>query len=122
MDYRFFYNERQIPTARLSMDHEALGLWLSDELGSDKEQLHHILQVISQLENGERREFEWQGRDFLLYLTRDDAEVTALTLLQEYSREELEGEDLDFYDSESRAACGLEDFKDLLLEWQEFLE
>ena len=121
MDYRFFYNERQIPTARLSMDHEALGLWLSDELGSDKEQLHHILQVISQLENGERREFEWQGRDFLLYLTRDDAEVTALTLLQEYSREELEGEDLDFYDSESRAACGLEDFKDLLLEWQEFV-
>lgn len=122
MDYRFFYNERQIPTARLSMDHEAFGLWLSDELGSDKEQLQHILQAIGQLENGERREFEWQGRDFLLYLTRDDAEVTALTLLQEYSREELEGEDLDFYDSESRASCGLEDFKDLLMEWQEFVE
>ena len=121
MDYRFFYNERQIPTARLSMDHEAFGLWLSDELGNDKEQLDVILQAIGQLEAGVQREYQWQGRDFLLHLTREDAEVTALTLLQEYSREELEGEDLDFYDSESRAACGLEDFKDLLIEWRDFL-
>jgi uncharacterized protein YacL (UPF0231 family) len=121
MDYRFFYNERQLPCARLSMDHEAFGLWLTDELGADTEQLSRLLQAISSLEQGQQTEFQWQGRDFLLRLTRDDAEVIALVLLQDHSLEELEGEDLEFYDAESFAACGLDDFKELLSEWQEFL-
>ena len=50
----------------------------------------------------------------------DNLRAVRATLL--ISGEELEGEDLDFYDSESRASCGLEDFKDLLMEWQEFVE
>lgn len=121
MDYRFFYNERQIPCARLSMDHEALGLWLSDELGSDAEQAQRILDAIEALERKERQDFEWSGRDFVLRLTRDEAEVIALSLLSTYSDEELADEELELYDAESRALCGLDDFKDLLLEWQDFI-
>ncbi|WP_430461872.1 YacL family protein [Thalassolituus sp. LLYu03] len=122
MDYRFFYNERQLPCARLSMDHEAFGHWLSDELASDGERLSELLAVIKDIESGTRREFEWKGHDYLLLLNRDDAEVVALELLQEHSLEELQEEDMDFYDAESRAVCGLEDFRDLLIEWRDFLD
>ena len=122
MDYRFFYNERQLPCARLSMDHEAFGQWLTDELANDSLRLKDLLAAIKELEAGERREYEWTGHDFLLRLTRDDAEVVALELLQEHTLEELQEEDMDFYDAESRSICGLEDFRDLLIEWRDFLE
>lgn len=122
MDYRFFYNERQLPCARLSMDHEAFGNWLTDELSNDSARLQEILTVVREIEQGERTEFEWKGHDFLLHLDRDDAEVVALELLQNHSLEELAEEDMDFYDAESRAICGLEDFRDLLIEWRDFLD
>ncbi|GGY57822.1 hypothetical protein GCM10011297_33290 [Bacterioplanes sanyensis] len=122
MDYRFFYNERQLPCARLSMDHEAFGFWLSDDLGDDLHTLAMLLEKIDALLHGELQEFDWHGHDFLLKLSREDADVIAHELLQEHSLEELNDEDMDFYDAESRASCGLEDFKDLLIEWRDFLE
>ena len=121
MDYRFFYNERQLPCARLSMDHEAFGLWLTDELASNLERLDEISNAIKDILSNARQEYEWIGRDFVLRLNRDDAEVIALSLLQEYTEEELNDEDLELYDAESRAMCGLEDFQELLLEWRDFL-
>lgn len=121
MDYRFFYNERQLPCARLSMDHEAFGLWLTDELASNLERLDEISKAIKDILSNARQEYEWIGRDFVLRLNRDDAEVIALSLLQEYTEDELNDEDLELYDAESRAMCGLEDFQELLLEWRDFL-
>lgn len=122
MDYQFFYNDRQIPTARLSMDHEAIGLWLSDELGADFEKLTELISASKAVLAGEQREYQWQGRDFLLQLNRDAAEIIALVLLQESSLEEIAEQDLDYYDAEQRALCGLEDFCDLLIAWRDFLE
>ena len=121
MDYRFFYNERQLPCARLSMDHEAFGLWLTDELASNLERLDEIANAIKDILSNARQEYEWIGRDFVVRLNRDDAEVIALSLLQEYTEDELNDEDLELYDAESRAMCGLEDFQELLLEWRDFL-
>jgi uncharacterized protein YacL (UPF0231 family) len=122
MDFRFYYNDRQLPCARLSMDHEAFGLWLSDDLSDDGTRLAELIEAIDAIIEGRKQEYEWRGQDFLLRLNRDDAEVIALELLQEHSLEDLEDEDLDFYDAESRAMCGLEDFRDLLIEWRDFLE
>lgn len=122
MDYQFYYNERQLPCARLSMEHEALGLWLCEELSNDVQQCQALLDAITRLIKGQLHEFQWQGHEFLLRLTRDDAEVTALSLLQDYSLDELDAEEgLELYDAESRASCGLEDFQELLIEWQAFI-
>ncbi len=122
MDYRFYFNERHLPCAELSMDHEAFGLWLTDDLSDHSEQLDELLDAIEKLEEGRITEYQWKGHNFVLYLTRDDADVTAQELLQEHSREELDDEDMDFYDAESRASCGLDDLRDLLIEWRDFLE
>ena len=122
MDYQFYYNERQLPCARLSMEHEAFGLWLSEELSNDAPQCLALLDAITAFIKGLRLEFQWQGHEFLLRLTREDAEVTALSLLQDYSLDELDSEEgLELYDAESRASCGLEDFQELLIEWQAFI-
>ncbi|MFY9178670.1 MAG: YacL family protein [Venatoribacter sp.] len=121
MDYRFFFNERQIPQAELSMDHEAIGTWLSEELGNNPEKLSEILTAINAILAQKQREYRWQGHEFLLLLDREDAQITALSLLQEYQLEELEDESLELYDAELRAQCGLEDFHELLLEWQDFI-
>ena len=96
MDYRFYYNERQLPCAALSMDHEAFGLWLTDDLSDNSEQLDELLDAITRLEDGRMTEYEWQGHNFVLYLTREDADITARELLQEHSRAELDEEDMDF--------------------------
>ncbi|MAD45099.1 MAG: hypothetical protein CMI02_03890 [Oceanospirillaceae bacterium] len=122
MDYRFYYNERQLPCAALSMDHEAFGLWLTDDLSDNSEQLDELLDAITRLEDGRMTEYEWQGHNFVLYLTREDADITARELLQEHSRAELDEEDMDFYDAESRASCGLDDLRELLIEWLEFVQ
>lgn len=122
MDYQFFYNERQIPDARFSMDHEALGLWFSDELGADCQKIAEISRVIKAIIAGEQTNYSWQGRDFLLLLTREEAEVIDLSLLNEASLAEIAEQDLDYYDAEQRAMCGLEDFYDLLIDWRDFLE
>ena len=50
MDYRFYYNERQLPCAALSMDHEAFGLWLTDDLSDNSEQLDELLDAITRLD------------------------------------------------------------------------
>lgn len=121
MDYQFFYNERQLPCARLSMEHEAFGLWLSDELGNDSTKCQEILTAIHAISQKTQPDYQWQGREFLLRLDREDAEVILLSLLQEYSAEELQDEGLELYEAESRAQCGLDDFRDLLIEWQAFI-
>lgn len=122
MDFRFYYNERQLPCAQLSMDHEAFGLWLTDEISDDQTNLSAVLAAVDAILNGQRSDYEAQGHDFTLLLSRDDARVIANTLLDDHTAEELQDEDLDIYDAESHAECGLEDFRDLLIEWRDFLE
>lgn len=122
MDYQFFYNERQIPDARFSMDHEALGLWLSDELGANCQKIDEIITAIKSIVAGKTREYTWRGRDFLLQMNREEAEVIDLSLLNEASLEEIAEQDLDYYDAEQRAMCGLEDFQELLISWRDFLD
>ncbi len=127
MDYHFQRNFAGQPEAQFSMDHEAIGFWLTDELGSNNQQLEHLLQVIDSLEKGQRWEYFDDGTDYRLHLTRDGATISAALLESESTMPvSLEGCDvlaqLDYYDHESMSHCGLDDFKQLLLGWQAFLD
>ncbi|MFK0574023.1 YacL family protein [Endozoicomonas sp.] len=125
MDYHFQRNFSGQPEAQFSMDHEAMGIWLTDELGSNRQQLEHLLQVVDSLEKGQRWEYFDDGNEYRLHLTRDRAEVRAALLDTEMKpsayEEHDEMEELDYYDNESISHCGLDDFKTLLLSWQNFL-
>jgi uncharacterized protein YacL (UPF0231 family) len=119
MDYQFIRNDRAEPAAIFEMGAETLGLWFSEELGRDRKKLAHILNVIQQLEDKEIEHYLLQGREFNMDLNRDEIEVYAAI-----TRDEGEidiPEDTELYDQESITGCGLEDFKEVLLSWQEFV-
>jgi len=119
MDYQFIRNDRAEPAAIFEMGAETLGLWFSEELGRDRKKLAQILNVIQQLEDKEIEHYLLQGREFNMDLNRDEIEVYAAI-----TRDEGEvdiPEDTELYDQESITGCGLEDFKEVLLSWQEFV-
>ncbi len=118
MDYEFLTDTVDRPIARLSMDHEALGNWLTWELGSNPANLANVLSALEQLQTRKIWEFEQQGAEFNLQLTREEARVQANSMFQDGA--EL-ADDIDFYDSEAQAHCGLDDFSALIKAWCEFV-
>ncbi|MCF1426848.1 MAG: YacL family protein [Shewanella sp.] len=119
MDYEFRRNLLDGSVLALfSMGHEALGRWLSEELGEDKSKLVAVLQAIAELQAGELEQFQLEGRDLTLVLDNEQAVVIANVL--GFGLEHELQESMSLYDAESVSACGLEDFQQVLESWQAF--
>ena len=119
MDYDFrrdLYGRYQ---ARFSMGHEALGQWLTEELGTDNNQIDSLLDKIEQLQNRQCWQHQLAGKAFTLSMNRDGIEVGA-NLLDDMTDEAPE--ELSFYDQESQTCCGLDDFRQLLMAWKSFVQ
>ena len=119
MEYQFRRDIAGQPEALFSMNHEAMGIWLTNELGTNSHRLKTLMTAIDRLLNKELWEYEHEGHDYQLVLTRNQAEVKAALLDSEMYSDEME--DMDYYDSESSCHCGLNDFKAMILSWQEFI-
>lgn len=117
MEYEFS-QDLTGPEARFSMGHEALGGWLTQEIGERRDKLTSLFKALQDLNEKRVWEFQLDGFEFDLLLTRDDATVRAHSLSAD---SEVMEEDLDFYDAESIARCGLEDFTALLDDWADFV-
>lgn len=124
MDYEFWFEGRK-PVARLPMEQQAIGRWLTDEIGNNRQQINTLITNVEQLLAGGLSEYRWQGRETLLVLNRDEAEVIAHALLQDddlsLDDSSLNEPELDLHDSDQRGGCGLEDFHALLHAWQAFI-
>lgn len=106
--------------ARLPLEQQAFGIWLSDEIGDNLQLLTALITSVELLINGGLREYRWQGKESLLMLNREEAEVMSHSLLQDEDIA-LDDPDLDLHDSDMKGGCGLEDFHELLLAWKEFI-
>ena len=102
------------------MGAEALGRWLSEELGGNQQQIRQLLAVIDQLQQQQLTDHQLTGKEFTLRLNKDEVEVFANHIVNQDS-EEL-AEDLHHYDDELHCGCGLADFQDILLSWQQFIQ
>jgi uncharacterized protein YacL (UPF0231 family) len=119
MDFQF--NRDPIshqPIAKLSMEQEPLGNWLTDEIGTDQVLLVNILRHAEQVRDGSLAEWHYIGHESSLLLQDGAAEVS-LNL--------SDGEGL-FNDPALELAgwnavtdCGIEDFLHLLRSWQEYI-
>jgi len=118
MDYEFSFDDDGKPNAILSMGHEVLGRWLTEELGQQAEKMTELFAVIDALEREQLIEKNILGRALNLHLQKESVEVTAL----EREDDEEFPDETNLYESESFAECGLLDFKQLLVDWQEFVE
>jgi uncharacterized protein YacL (UPF0231 family) len=117
MDYELQRDSHGRHQAKFSMGHEALGLWLSEEVGANLQQIDGLLEKIGQLLNQTCWEYRRTGREFHLTMSLDGIEVRAARL-DEVDDETIEG--LSHYDQESEAGCGLDDFRQLLEAWRAF--
>jgi len=99
------------------MGHEALGLWLTEELAVDHESIDFLISKIEHLQNNQCREYLQNGKEFTLRMNREGIEIRSMQL---DSILDEAPEELSFYDQESYASCGLDDFQQLLLAWRTF--
>jgi len=119
VDYDFTHDIYGAFRAEFSMGHEALGYWLTYELRSRQTVISELLTIISELQNRQRMDYLMEGSEYNLLLSRDEAVVRAHALDSEFEEEQPD-DNLVFYDQESTASCGLDDFIEILEGWQQF--
>jgi len=102
----------------ISMEQIALGNWIQGTLGTDKATIALIQAEIDLLKNRQKQEYRLIGEEMTLTLTQEDVCACANSELIDFG-EELD-EDMNYYDAETVAVCGLEDFEILLQAWLDF--
>ncbi len=117
MDYQFFAQGGQI-SAKCSMGHEALANWLNSEVRSDSKPVFTALSLIEQARQSPNQDFRLIGSEYSLFISADEVMVRANNLVIE-DQQALE-QDFHYYDEESLAFCGLEDFEQFLHSYLSF--
>ena len=109
--------------ARCSMDHEAFARWLNTEITENSKDLSLILTEIERCKQAFPNQYQavFEGREYTLILDSDEVIVKANNL-EDPIDEDLMEEGLQFYDQESIAFCGLEDFEAFLNAYREFMQ
>lgn len=106
-------------TVKISMGHEAFATWLEQE-GQGVAWIEALLAKITLLQQRAISEFKLPGSEFSLLLNQDEAQVINHSLISDQDDTGLES-DMNFYDAETQASCGLEDFLNLIESWLEFV-
>ncbi|CAM2847681.1 YacL family protein [Vibrio rarus] len=102
-----------------SMGHEIVGRWLQEEIGRDTEKLQQVFELINNAQTSSTQLLTLPGVEISLAIEMGEVTVQE-NVLQQQQDQEFEP-DMDFYNSESSAVCGLEDFSILIHQWQRFL-
>lgn len=119
MNYQFIRNLTGEPEALFEMGNEVFSHWFSDELAHNQPTLTTLFDAIDKLEQRQIKQFVLPGKEFCLSMDQDEVELRANILERDAPEELPEGTEL--YDQESMAGCGLEDFKQVLRSWSDFV-
>ena len=104
---------------KCSMGHEIVGRWLQDEIGKDWQKIEQVEQLIEQALTNPQSEHFLEGTEISLSIQGDEVIVQENVLTH---GEELDADsEFDFYDCESTASCGIEDFSIMIERWKSFL-
>lgn len=121
MEYEFQRNNSTgALLATFGMGQEVLGFWLVEELGESKGKYEELCQVIGKLHNNELKHWRITGQALSIELDGEEVRVFSNELDND-DEFELE-EAMSFYDGESEACCGLEDFHVVLQNWRVFVD
>jgi uncharacterized protein YacL (UPF0231 family) len=118
MDYKFVRDITGAPLAECDAEASIFGDWLNNELGNKPEEVAVLLSIIDQLQASELRVYKVKGHDYTLILDTDEAELHTHLGHWDEETELPEGTELD---QQIATGCGLEDLKELLLDWHEFI-
>ncbi|EIV8503476.1 YacL family protein [Vibrio parahaemolyticus] len=104
---------------KCSMGHETVGRWLQEEIGKDPAKIAQVEALIDKAFSLPSQEHILTGTEISLMIQGDEVLVQENALSHDYDVE-MESE-FDFYDAESTASCGIEDFVTLIEQWKDFL-
>ena len=122
MEYEFIHDAiTGDAKAHFSLEHEVVGPWLEVELGHDSTKLTQLLTAIDSVEKGHQSEVVITGHEYSVAISRDDVEIqTNASLNGAEPLSEMLTTDHIHYDQNESAACGIDDFRTLLLSWSRF--
>lgn len=110
MDFQFTLHQGNV-SAKCSMEHIALANWFNSEVRSNSSV---FLTALSALENpSPQQEIRLIGREYSLFIQGDEVLVQANNLNVEQA-EDIWEQDFHYYDAESVAMCGSDDFRRFL--------
>ncbi|WGE90199.1 YacL family protein [Actinobacillus arthritidis] len=120
MEYQFTHSIHGV-VAKCSMDHEAFARWLNTEITENPKELSNIFAEIEKCRATYPNHYECviEGKEYSLFLDCDEVMVKANNLDDAFDEEQME-DGFQFYDQESIAFCGLEDFERFLTAYQKF--
>ncbi len=117
MDYTFFQDITGQISAKFSMDHEAVGYWLNEEVKCDLTLIDAINAAYDEIKGSENQR-EFIGHEYTLLI--DDEEIMIKANQMVFETDDLE-EGLSYYDNESVAFCGIDDFQNMLKDYCAFV-
>ncbi|WP_324681943.1 YacL family protein [Bibersteinia trehalosi] len=122
MEYQFTHTMHGV-VAKCSMDHEAFARWLNTELAPNPKDLDKILQEIDRCRKSFPNHYEalFEGHEYSLYISYEEVVAKANNLEMALDDLDAIAEGLNYYDEESIAFCGLEDFEAFLTAYQRFV-
>jgi uncharacterized protein YacL (UPF0231 family) len=141
MEYQFSFDHLNRPLAQCSMDHEAFGDWLTEDMPQAHTELRQLLEKIRALLAGRCDQYRFISDQYQLTLTPEDAILRSKSYHQQdtsgsgdlWSTEQagllhddddqwaIETDELSLDDQYGHAMCGLEDFQALLEAWHTFI-
>ena len=120
MEYQFTHTMHGV-VAKCSMDHEAFARWLNTELSNNPKELQDIFTEIAKCRIATNYEAIFEGKEYTLYLSADEVMAKANNLDMAFDDLDEMEEGFNFYNEESIAFCGLEDFEAFLQAYQRFV-
>lgn len=121
MEYQFTHSMHGV-VAKCSMDHEAFARWLNIEVVDDPNLLNAVFEELELCKKSSLHEAIFEGSEYSLYMTAEEVVAKANNL--EITSDELDKieDGFNFYNEESIAFCGLEDFEQFLLAYKKFIQ
>lgn len=116
MEYQFVNDVTGGVIVRMSMDHEAVGHWFNEEVQGNLALLDEVRAAALSLK-GTENQWHKTGKEYSLWVDAEEVMIGANIL--SFDTDELE-EGMAYYDQESLAFCGLEDFFQLMDAYQKF--
>lgn len=104
------------------MEHIALANWFNTEVRLSPALISTALTEVNKAQNysGEQ-EICLPGKEYSLFIRADEVEIKANNLNIADSYEQELDPDFHYYDAESIAYCGLEDFEHFLRSYEDFI-
>ncbi|NQZ27629.1 MAG: YacL family protein [Colwellia sp.] len=127
MEYEFVHDAiTGEARALFSLEHEVIGPWMEVEVGHNVNKLTDLLTAIDNIETGQSQEILITGSEYSITLNNEDVSIQTNVSMNgslngsgEGLPEMLTDEHIHL-DQNEIAACGLDDFRALLLSWGQF--